>query len=106
MALGSPKAFSITGSAAAGAVLITFPFFPSAVYFENSDTTNAYNVNWSATATATNTGTGADIANIRISAGSKTAYNFENPNVSNSFALSLIAVAGTPAFVINAIAYR
>ncbi len=106
MALGSPRAFSIVGSAAAGAVAITLPFFPSALYIENGDAANAFNVNWSATATATNTGAGADIANIRISAGKAYGFNFGNPNVNNSFVLSLIAVAGTPAFVINATAAR
>ncbi len=106
MALGSPRSFSKTGSAAAGAVSITFPFFPSALYIENGDSTNAFNVNWTTTATATNTGTGADIANIRISAGKAYGFNFGNPNVSNSFVLSLITVAGTPAYVINATAAR
>jgi hypothetical protein len=106
MALGSPRTFSKTGSAAAGAVSITVPFFPSAIYVENGDSTNAFNINWTTTATATNTGTGADIANIRISAGAKIAFNFGNPNVSNTFVLTLIAVAGTPAFVINATAAR
>ncbi len=106
MALGSPRAFSITGSAAAGAVAITLPFFPSALYIENGDSTNAFNVNWTTTATATNTGAGADIANIRISVGKQYGFNFGNANVRNSFVLSLIAVAGTPAFVINATAAR
>jgi hypothetical protein len=104
MALGSPRAFSITGTAG-GATSITFPFFPSALYIENSDATNAFNVNWTATATTTNTGAGADIANIRISAG-KYGFNFGNANVRNSFVLSVIAVAGGPAFVINATAAR
>lgn len=105
MALGSPRCFSITGTA--GVVTsITFPFFPSALYLENSDATNAYNVNWKTTATATNTGAGADIANFRVSAGGKYGINFGNPNVNNSFVLSIIAVAGTPAFVINATAAR
>lgn len=105
MALGSPRAWSLTGTAG-GATNITLPFYPSALYFENNDSTNAYNVNWKTTATATNTGTGADIANIRISAGTKIGFNFGNPNVNNSFVISMIAVAGNPAFVINATAAR
>lgn len=104
MALGSPLAWSQVGNSAAGAVAITLPFFPTAIYLENNDTTNAYNVNWKTTATAVNDGTAN--GNIRISAGAKVAFNFDNPNVLNTFVLSLIAVAGTPAFVINAIANR
>ena len=106
MALGSPKAFSIVGSAAAGAVSITLPFFPSALYVENGDSTNAFNINWTTTATATNTGTGADVANFRVSAGKAYGINTGNPDVRNTFVISLIAVAGTPAYVINATAAR
>jgi len=73
---------------------------------ENGDTTNAFNINWTTTATATNTGTGADVANFRVSAGKAYGIATENNNVLNSFVISLIAVAGTPAYVINCVAAR
>ena len=102
MAVAGPRTWSKVGNAAAGTVALTCPFYPSVLIVENGDTTNAFNLNWvDAAATVTDNST-----NMRCSAGKSYGVNFDNPNVVGPFTINIIAIAGTPAYVINAFGAR
>lgn len=102
--MAGPRTWSKVGNAAAGSVALTCPFYPSVIIVENNDATasNAFNLNWvGAVATVTD-----DSDNMRCTGGKAYGINFDNPNVLNTFVINIIAIAGTPAYVINAFAAR
>lgn len=101
--IAGPRTWSKVGNAAAGSVALSCPFYPSTITVENNDAANAFNLNWvdSAGATVTDNST-----NMRCSFGKVYSINFDNPQVVGPFVINIIAIAGTPAYVINAFGAR
>ena len=102
-----PRSWGKSGTATVANAVLTVgstsaSFYPSALCVANLDATDDIFIDWTDGVAATTDNT----TNQKITPGKTICFNFNNPDVLNLMEVGIIASANTPAYNINAIAYR